>query len=240
MRFFPMLRCGTLGLIKREVDGHSAARHIKSGSGYAQQAAGFAFDRLHTRRRRLAKHSRAVPAIEQQQSAIAKVDARRAQGRDDILVFELVSDDREHHQGHIKFSIAAEITNVADGEFELSFWALRLGRLTYPPLFPPCKGGRCFDTPKTHFSRGALAGFGNHVQRSINAKNVMTAIGERDCVAPCTAAEIENIEGRGRNSTMICDDSLNEIAFGLVVFVGVERVIDAGIKFSERLFREWR
>src|SRR5215510_2455796 len=142
------------------------------------------------------EHCRAIPHIVNEKSPCAHMSASSFQGGQDMLILELIAENRKHHQGSIKFALEFDTADVS------------------------CTIGQCgLCGCVSEF----MVGLGEHALRAFYADDFVPTAGKRESVVTRAATEIEN--ARNRFVAVLVEDVFYQVTLGGVVFVEIEQIV---------------
>jgi hypothetical protein len=139
------------------------------------------------------EHCRAIPHVVNEKSPCAHMLTSGFQGGQNILILELIAENREHHQGSVKFAL----------EFDTSDVSCTIEKL-----------GLCGCVSEF------IVGLGEHALRAFYADDFVPTGCKRESVVTRAAAEIEN--ATNRFVAVPVEDMFYQVTLGGVVFVEVE------------------
>ena len=121
-------------------------------------------------------------------------------GGQDVLILELVAENRKHHQGSVKFALKFDAANVSCtiGQFGLYGCVSEF-----------------------------IVGLGEHTLRAVYTDDFVPTGGKREGVATRAATEIENASNRF--VAVPVEDVFYQVTFGGVVFVEVEQIVSLSV-----------
>src|SRR4029453_8052968 len=146
------------------------------------------------------EHCRTIPHIVNEKSPCAHMSASSFQGGQDVLILELITENRKHHQSSIKCALEFDTADVS------------------------CTIGKCgLCGCVSEF----IVGLGEHALRAFYANDFVPTGCQREGVVPCAATEIEN--ARNRFVAVRVEDVFYQVTLGGVVFVEVEQIVSLSI-----------
>src|SRR5215510_4547055 len=146
------------------------------------------------------EHCRAIPHIVNEKSSCAHMLARSFQGGQDVLILELIPENRKHHQGSIKCAF----------EFDTADVAHTIGKF-----------GLCGCVSEF------IVGLGEHALRAFDTNDFVPTGCQREGVVTRAATEIEN--ARNWFVAVPVKDVFYQVTLGGVVFVEVEQIVSLSV-----------
>src|SRR4030095_13804890 len=135
------------------------------------------------------EHCRAIPHIVNEKSPCAHMLASSFQGGQDVLILELITENRKHHQGSIKGTFEFDTANVS----------CTIGKF-----------GLCGCVSEF------IVGLGEHALRAFYANDFVPTGCKREGVVTRAATEIEN--ARNRLVAVPAEDVFYQVTLGCIVF----------------------